>query len=166
MATVDDDLLLDDEEEEEGYERRPIEEGEMDITPMIDITFLLLIFFIVCSKMQETADVELPIAKHGVPVASKDAIIFVIKEGSEDNAVVERGDGSAFSTDIQDQENEIIEYVEAGMAGTAPFTGQKHQVVVLAASKVKHREVSRVAKAIARAAEDLPSLHVGILQEQ
>ncbi len=34
--------------------RRPLDDSEMDITPMIDITFLLLIFFLVAARLDET----------------------------------------------------------------------------------------------------------------
>ena len=40
-----------------GGKRKPIE-GELDITPMIDVTFLLLIFFMVSSTMQGKPDLE------------------------------------------------------------------------------------------------------------
>ena len=41
------------------------EEAELDITPMIDVTFLLLIFFMVTSTMQATPDKDIPGAKRG-----------------------------------------------------------------------------------------------------
>lgn len=41
------------------------EEAELDITPMIDVTFLLLIFFMVTSTMQGTPDKDLPPTKEG-----------------------------------------------------------------------------------------------------
>ncbi len=40
-------------------------EGDLDITPMIDVTFLLLIFFMVTSTMQGTPDKDLPPAVSG-----------------------------------------------------------------------------------------------------
>lgn len=40
-------------------------EGDLDITPMIDVTFLLLIFFMVTSTMQATPDKDLPPAVSG-----------------------------------------------------------------------------------------------------
>ncbi len=40
-------------------------DGDLDITPMIDVTFLLLIFFMVTSTMQATPDKELPPAVSG-----------------------------------------------------------------------------------------------------
>ncbi len=42
-----------------------IGEADLDITPMIDVTFLLLIFFMVTSTMQGTPDRDIPVAKSG-----------------------------------------------------------------------------------------------------
>ena len=55
--------------------RDSIEDTEIDITPMIDITFLLLIFFIVSSKMDPAANVPLPAATTGVVISVKSSII-------------------------------------------------------------------------------------------
>ena len=41
------------------------EEADLDITPMIDVTFLLLIFFMVTSTMQATPDKDLASAHEG-----------------------------------------------------------------------------------------------------
>ena len=41
------------------------EEADLDITPMIDVTFLLLIFFMVTSTMQGTPDKDIPPAEMG-----------------------------------------------------------------------------------------------------
>lgn len=46
--------------------KKKVEEAELDITPMIDVTFLLLIFFMVTSTMQATPDRDIPGAKDGV----------------------------------------------------------------------------------------------------
>ena len=51
-------------------ERNP-DDGELDITPMIDVTFLLLAFFVVVSKMDPSASVALPIASYGQSVQEK-----------------------------------------------------------------------------------------------
>ncbi len=41
------------------------EEADLDITPMIDVVFLLLIFFMVTSTMQATPDRDIPPATSG-----------------------------------------------------------------------------------------------------
>lgn len=43
-------------------------DGDLDITPMIDVTFLLLIFFMVTSTMQATPDIDLPVARQGAGI--------------------------------------------------------------------------------------------------
>lgn len=50
------------------------EEAELDITPMIDVTFLLLIFFMVTSTMQATPDRDIPASKSGQNVVKSDDV--------------------------------------------------------------------------------------------
>ncbi len=140
------------------------EDSEMDITPMIDITFLLLIFFLVASKMDEAAAVTLPKARHGQTVAEKSSVVILITQGSGEDAVVSRGDGTAVSTDLEQQEAEIGEYVEAGMGGSAPFDEPKQNILIKAARGVKHRDVARVSEAVGKATE-LPVLNIAVLEE-
>ena len=61
--------------------RRPVgETADLDITPMIDITFLLLIFFMVASTSDVQTSVELPPARHGKGVSERDSVIITIAE--------------------------------------------------------------------------------------
>jgi len=48
-----------------GRRKRRQADGDLDITPMIDVTFLLLIFFMVTSTMQPIPDKDLPPAVSG-----------------------------------------------------------------------------------------------------
>jgi len=50
--------------------KRHNEGGDVDMTPMIDVVFQLIIFFIVTIKMDETIneDIELPLARQSPPV--------------------------------------------------------------------------------------------------
>ena len=128
--------------------RRPVKDtAEMDITPMIDITFLLLIFFLVCSTMAQQTAVELPPARHGSGVDERSSVIITVepREAGRPPAVY-LGDGTA-GTPLDDdhaaQEEMIIEEVEKGMFGGKP------NVLIKAAMGVKHGEVSRVAAAAA-----------------
>ncbi|MBM3998900.1 MAG: biopolymer transporter ExbD [Planctomycetes bacterium] len=144
--------------------RRPIEEAEMDITPMIDITFLLLIFFLVASKIDTQGAVELPPAAYGKPVAVGDAVIITVREGGPDgSALVFLGDGSAEgkvkAENPADQEDEIAAYIDQMMAKE-----QKHFVLIKASKSVKHRDVARVANAVGRT-EAAQTLHIAVLEE-
>ena len=73
-------------------------DAEMDITPMIDIVFLLLIFFLVASKMDEAATVKLPPARHGVDISQENAIVVIVKREEDGKVVVARRDGNRFPT--------------------------------------------------------------------
>ncbi len=144
--------------------RRPLEDAEMDITPMIDITFLLLIFFLVASKMDSPGDVKLPPAKYGKPVAVGDAVIITVTDtGPDGAAAIFLGDGTTegkLKSDNQaDQEDEIAAYVEDTMAKE-----QKTLVIIKASRAVKHRDVARVANAVGKA-ESVQTLHVAVLEE-
>lgn len=68
----------DDDDDEPAMPRKKRPEEEMDITPMIDITFLLLIFFVVASKMDPTQTGKIPEATNGLAISAKDsAVIFI-----------------------------------------------------------------------------------------
>ncbi len=58
--------------------RKGSDDDELDITPMIDMTFLLLIFFMVTSTMETPEALAIPESKWGQGVESKDAIIMTI----------------------------------------------------------------------------------------
>src|SRR6516164_1380892 len=88
-------------------------DGEMDITPMIDVTFLLLIFFMVASTMQGTPDVDVPPAEHSVGVDSAGAAVVTIlaaKSTAESPRIV-LGDGEGIEADLAD----VRRYVEDGV---------------------------------------------------
>lgn len=71
-----------------GFKKRPPEEVEMDITPMIDCTFLLLIFFMVTSNMQSQREFDVPVAKYGVRVDSKNSITIEVHSPSGSDPVI------------------------------------------------------------------------------
>ncbi len=141
------------------------DDSEMDITPMIDITFLLLIFFIVSSKMDSSADVKLPKAHYGTAVVEKSSVVVTIVADEDGSAIVYRGDGTVPanqipSGDMEAQEDEVAGYVEEEMAG-----GSKEYVLIKADERLKHREVSRIAKAATRP-EAVLQLFVAVLEVQ
>jgi len=66
--------------------KRPVSEVEVDMTPMIDLTFLLIIFFIIVNDMtqQELEDLKLPIAQkagHDDPPENR-PILNVMDDGT------------------------------------------------------------------------------------
>ena len=145
----------------------PREEAEMDITPMIDCTFLLLIFFVLTSKMDSSKSLELPTAQHGAAAVEKNSVVIVIGAGEAGAGKVYLSDkpdeSKLVSGNAEDQERAVTEYVVREIRAHP----EKKSVIVKAAAGVKHREVARIAKA-ASTMEDVTveQLYMGIVQEQ
>jgi len=75
---------LDDEAEGElvRWRRRSRQESELDMTPMIDVTFQLLIFFMLTNALANPPPVDVPRAEHGVGVTvERQQIILVGADG-------------------------------------------------------------------------------------
>ncbi len=148
------------EVEEDFLKRKPqVLDEEMDITPMIDITFLLLIFFIVSSKMNAEQAVDLPKARHGGVVAAKESVVVIMKRGTGDQAEVEKSDGTPFSSDIEQQNADIAEYISAGIDD-----GKKH-VIIRAEGSVRHGEIGRVSEAISQAIEEGEMINIAVMEQ-
>lgn len=140
--------------------RGPSSDDELDITPMIDITFLLLTFFLVASKMTDEQAVDLPKARHGGLVSSKDSVIILMKRGSGDQATVLRADGAPFSSDTEQQNAEIAEYVQKGLD-----TGLKY-VIIRAEGSVRHGEIGRVSEAISESLAEGEVINIAVMEQR
>ncbi|MCA9148422.1 MAG: biopolymer transporter ExbD [Planctomycetales bacterium] len=147
-------------DEQPLIKRRSLDDNEMDITPMIDITFLLLIFFLVAGKLDQDAPVELPPARHGTAVSVKSAAIITVGKGSGDAAEVFLGDGKSpenmlDSRDPEGQEQAIVAFIEESLQSG------KDNVLIKAERGVKHRDVARVSGAVGKVGKDL---YVAVLE--
>lgn len=130
---------------------------------MIDMTFLLLIFFVLTSKIDTQGEVELPKTKFASTVLVDQSAVLVLAEGGPDgSARIFKGDrtdpaAQLQATNLADQEDEIIAYLEEQVDGTA-----KRYVLLKASKGVKHRDVARVAEAASKV-ETVESLFVAVL---
>ena len=149
-----------DSEDEFTLPRKKREDDEMDITPMIDITFLLLIFFIVCSTMDPTKIGKIPEADNGLAIAAKNSAVIFINPGPDDGVILLRYDGTEFSRDEDDQASEIIEYITSEMEVTRGES--KRQVMLFGDAQVKVGQVTRIQKIIGDAFEDLDSTYIAV----
>ena len=144
--------------------KREREDAEMDITPMIDITFLLLIFFIVASKMDSPASDSLPNAVANKPVMADKAIVINIHKQGDLVVVSAPVPGSAqsrvFSSDPDTQSTEITEFVNEYVQ-----QDEKRQVLLQASGDVRHKVISRVGQAIGQVGTDsTKSIFVAVKQ--
>ena len=57
-----------------------VEDSEPDLTPMIDIVFLLLSFFVVGSKIDPQFALDLPFAVSGENISDRVSVAIVVKK--------------------------------------------------------------------------------------
>lgn len=157
---MSDEFNLEEAEEDFALPRKKREDDEMDITPMIDITFLLLIFFVVCSTLDPTKMGKIPEAENGLAIAAKNSAVIFINPGAGDSVVLSQYDGSEFSLDEDAQASEIIEYITAEMEKTVGAS--KQHVMLFGDSEVKVGQVTRIQKIIGDAFEDLDSTYIAV----
>jgi biopolymer transport protein ExbD len=148
-----------DDEEDMGLPPVAPVDGEMDITPMIDIVFLLLIFFIVSSKMTAEPTYPLPAAKNGAAIPVKNCVVLTVKRGGGDNAVISKADGTLFSDDLDQQAAEIAEYIQLG------FDMQKSEILIRAEGGVRSGEINRIKEMVSESLEEGQMINFGVLQE-
>ena len=133
---------------------------DMDITPMIDMTFLLLIFFLVTSIPSSRQAISLPPARHGTAVSTDQATILTVGNPQQGEVPVYLADGlipdARLSDDLATQSEQIRQAVYDGIQQG------KNEVLIKAEAAVPHREVARVVAAASRV-EGI-RLHVGVLE--
>jgi len=139
-----------DETPEEAWEpkapRKRFEDStEMDITPMIDCTFLLLIFFVVCSQTDVQSAIQMAKARHGVTVGAKTATIITIAESGRESADVYLADGKEPDAILPEDAEQQAELIRQAVQ-TAMDEG-KVDVLVKAEKGVPHRDVARISAA-------------------
>ena len=155
--------MIDEDEEDFVLPRKKREDDEMDITPMIDITFLLLIFFIVCSTMDPTKIGKIPEADNGLAISAKNSAVIFINPGAGDEVVLSRADGTDFSTDEDAQASEIIEYITEELEKS--IGANKQHVMLFGDGDVKVGKVTRIQKIIGDAFEDLNSTYIAVKEQ-
>jgi biopolymer transport protein ExbD len=154
---------IDETEDDFVIPRKQRDDDEMDITPMIDITFLLLIFFVVCSTMDPTKMGKIPEAENGLAISAKNSAVIFIDPVGRDDVVVSRMDGSEFSKDENTQASEIIEYITSELEKS--LGKSKQHVMLFGDAKVKVLHVTRVQKVIGDAFEDLDSTYIAVREK-
>ena len=143
--------------------RKSRTDDEMDITPMIDITFLLLIFFVVCSTMDPTKIGTIPSAENGLAVSAGDAAVIFINPGSGDDVILSKTDGSEFSRDEDAQVSEIIEFVTSELERTVGRS--KQHVMLFGDANIHVGQVTRIQKIIGDAFEDLNVTYIAVKEQ-
>ena len=146
--------------------KRGVEGGDMDITPMIDCTFLLLIFFLLTSTSNTKSAVPLPSAVHGAEAAEADAIILTMARTPEGEAQVFLADDTQPNHESvgspEDQEAAIRKYLTDENAKVNKSGKQRNNVLIKADAGLKYRDVDRIGKAVAKADFEVQYLYLGV----
>jgi biopolymer transport protein TolR len=130
-------------------------DDEIDITPMIDCVFLLLIFFIVAARPDSQQASKLAEARNGIGVMSKDAIVLNIKSTGKDSASFYARD-RVFNNAPGEMENELIEYL------TKELQDGEKEIIVRAEQDIRFGQLTRVRRAVGDADRDRKSLNLAI----
>lgn len=141
--------------------RRPDSEmPEFDITAMVDLVFMMNIYFLVTFVTVALGELNLPAATHVAALDADSAVIFTLTRSLDGKSVaLYIGDGAKADpiTDPAQQEEKIQAAVEQGAA-----EGKK-AVLLKAERKVRLADLFRVATA-ASSAEGV-KLHVAVLEK-
>jgi biopolymer transport protein ExbD len=131
--------------------KKPKFDGEIEIAPLIDIVFLLLIFFLVTSTLDRQSSIDLPKTEYGVAVSERNATTISV-EGKGADIRVYLGDnlgGDPLPDLTQPQESAIAQAVEAG------YLEGKTSLVIKADREVHTGEIARIIKAATQAVDGL-----------
>lgn len=130
--------------------KRDPSEGELDITPMIDITFLLLAFFVVVSRMDPQASVILPKASYSEAVSEKTAVLIVVKEDGDDAKIymgrTMNDEDLVNATEPSAIEEIIRDYVEKDISANPT----RDAILIKGEGNVRTRVIETVKKGVAR----------------
>lgn len=131
--------------------RKPDEDADLDITPMIDITFLLLAFFVMVSKMDPQLPVNLPQALNGDVVPEKNCVVLVVLKGEGDDDYTifkgrtKSGSDAVVGDNPIEQEEQIAQYVEDTLSRNPKIQA----ILIKAEGDVKTGAVETVKRGVA-----------------
>ena len=186
-----DDRLHDDTAEAEEspiLPRRRVEAStDLDITPMIDIVFLLLIFFLVASVPDPQVAADLPRARHGKGVDKRTSVVVTVKDLGDGQTEIYLGNGKRgdLLPETPGDREAVIRKAVAGQAiallpadpdvqqdviRRAVQEGNKNQgktaVLVKAEKRVPSGVTARVAEAVGSAGVEGMGLNYAVVESQ
>ncbi|MFP6757572.1 MAG: biopolymer transporter ExbD [Alphaproteobacteria bacterium] len=143
-------------------------EVDMDMTPMIDIVFLMIIFFIIVSDMsqQDLAELKLPLAEQAVDDQTEEGrmIINILKDGE---VVIRRIHYS--SLDAPEAVNALRAYLAAEVAKGEKDEGttfSSRALLVRADKETKFKEVQKVMRICGEMGIQIYKVHLAAAQNE
>jgi biopolymer transport protein ExbD len=152
---------LEPSDSDELMPRRTEEEmPEFDITAMVDLVFLMNLYFLVTFLSVVMGELALPPADHVSPLNSDTAIILSLARSLDGQSViVYLGDATKAEpiNDVAEQEERVKAAIEEGVAAG------KTSVLLKAESKVRLADLFRISSLVS--GHDL-KLHIGVLERE
>jgi biopolymer transport protein ExbD len=146
---------------EELFARKPdFEMPEFDITAMVDLVFMMNIYFLVTFVTVAMGELNLPPATHATPLDGDTAVILTLTRTLDGKgAILYVGDGTKTEpvNDPALQEQKIQAAVEQGVVDG------KKAVLLKAEKKVRLADLFRVATA---ASSEKLKLHVAVVEKE
>jgi biopolymer transport protein ExbD len=134
-------------------------DADFDITAMIDLVFMMNIYFLVTFVTAALGEINLPAANHAVPLDGDKATVITVLAGPDWKTVfVYLGDGKKGTPIVEpdDQATQVASAVEAAAARG------KTAVLIKAEKGIRLREMKRIAGAAAR---EGMTLHIAIMEK-
>jgi biopolymer transport protein ExbD len=131
------------------------DDAHFDNTAMIDLVFMMNIFFMVTALTAALAEIALPEAEHCLAADGDGAVIVTVTANADGEPLVFLGDGEV-GTPLEpaQQAQDIPAAIEQALA-------EGHSTVIIkAAHNVRHKAVAEVAR-LAAEIEDV-KLHLGV----
>ncbi len=142
----------------------PAVSDTFDVTPLVDVAFLLLIFFMMTAKVGMKSDVEQPRALTGDAVQSSRVVIILAKTSPVGDALLYRGDSTAeanqIAGDLKTQEDEIQRYIEHEVVQRPEIIG----IVIKGDKRLKQKYVAMISRAATAGGGGRP-LYIGVDQD-
>jgi biopolymer transport protein ExbD len=135
------------------------DDAEFDITAMIDLVFMMNIYFLIGFIGMSLSELDLPSANHAAALDGEVATIISMVVGSDGvSAVVYLGDGTTGEPiyDAAEQQQKIADAVEqAAREG-------RTAVLIKAEKNIRLREIARISGAAAR---EGVTLHMAVMEK-
>ncbi len=138
--------------------KRHDEEAHFDITAMIDLVFMMNIYFMVTALASAMEEINLAQAAHCTPADTEGAVIINVMAGAgeRDPQVILEVNDKKTPIASAEQEKAITDAVQAALANGHPV------VIIKAEQEVAHKEISELMRIASEAGEI--KLYLGVYE--